>query len=183
MRKIALFLLMVFGTVVASAAPLRSGLYVNTKVGVTRTEIKMDGDKKSNRFPFTGALGLGARIRSFRIEAEYAFWTKAKTGGYQQTAETFSGQAYYDVPFKSPIRPFFNGGVGHHDTNIRKVQAFKDRKNGMFWNVGGGVTWNLSNAVNMDLGYRYIDFGDFKTREGTVKTTNHLVYLGWRYVF
>ena len=165
-----------------AAKPLRSGVYVNTKVGLMRTEMKREGKRKDDVvFPFAMALGL--RLRNFRVEAEYAFSTKAETDNYEQQTDTIFGQIYYDVPFKSPILPFFNVGGGRHSTKIKEKDVFKESRHGWGWNVGGGVTWNVSNAVNIDLGYRYLDIGDLKTRTGTIKTKHHFVYVGWRYVF
>ena len=183
MKKIALFLLLFLITMPAFAAkPLRSGVYVNTKAGLMRTELKKEGEKKDDIvFPFAFALGL--RLRNFRVEAEYTFSTKAKRDKYEQQTDTIFAQLYYDIPFKSFIRPFFNVGGGRHNSTINEQEVFKENRHGWAWNVGGGVTWNVSNAVNIDLGYRYLDIGDFKTRTGTVKTKHHLVYIGWRYVF
>jgi len=164
-----------------AAKPLRSGVYLSAKAGVMRVNTKREDVKKNDAvFPF--AIALGLRLRHFRVEAEYMFATAAKMKGYEQETNAFSAQVYYDIPFKSPIRPFFNAGIGRHNTRIKEGN-FKDDRHGTAWNVGGGVTWNLSNAVNLDLGYRYFDIGDLKTRTGTVKTSHHFIYLGWRYVF
>ena len=136
--------------------------------------MKRDSNKKDDVvFPFAVALGL--RIRHFRIEAEYSFATKAKRDNYEQV--------YYDIPFKTAIRPFVNFGMGRHNTKIKEGELYDDTRHGWSWNAGGGVTWNVSNAVNIDFGYRYIDIGDLKTQTGTVKTSHHFVYIGWRYVF
>ena len=183
MKRIVLFLMLALMTMPAFAAkPLRSGLYINTKVGLMRAEMKREGKRKEDVvFPFAFALGL--RLRNFRIEAEYAFATKAKSDKYEQQTDTIFGQLYYDIPFKSPIRPYFNVGGGRHNSTVKEKDVFKENCHGWAWNIGGGVTWNISNAVNLDLGYRYLDIGDFKTQKGTVKTAHHFVYIGWRYVF
>ena len=182
MKKIVFLIAILLGAVSVSAAPpLRSGVYVNAKVGILRETIKKEEQKDDMSFP--GAVALGLRIRHFRLEAEYMFSTETSMEDYRQEISTITAQLYYDVPFKSAIRPFFNAGIGRHDTKLKKDKVYDYTRHGTAWNVGGGVTWNLSNAVNMDLGYRYLNIGDFKTREGTLKTQNHFVYLGWRYVF
>ena len=183
MKKIALLLLCCLIVKPAFAvSPLRSGFYVNAKVGAIRSEVKTE-DKKRHDVAFPGAIALGARVRYFRVEAEYMFSTEAKMGDYKQEIEMVSGQLYYDVPFKTKIRPFANAGWGYQRTKLKKDKSFSEKKDGSVWNVGGGLTWNLSNAVNLDLGYRCIFLGKFKTRDGDVKTNNHMIYLGWRYVF
>ena len=189
MKKIALVLLVVLmATPVFAAKPLRSGLYIGAKTGAMRVNMKREGEKEDDIvFPF--ALSLGMRIRHFRLEAEYSFGTKAKfENGYEQETEVVSGQLYYDIPFKSAIRPFVNFGIGRHSTRIKEIKTltrngFKETRKGWKWDVGAGVTWNISNAVNIDLGYRYLNIGNLKTQNGTMKTQHHFVYIGWRYVF
>lgn len=188
MKKIALVLLiLLMAAPVFAAKPLRSGVYVSAKTGAMRVKMERDKKKKDDMvFPFAVALGL--RIRYFRLEAEYSFATKAKYDRYEQETDVVSGQLYYDIPFKSSIRPFVNFGAGRHSTNIKEEKTltqngFKEKRKGWMWNAGAGVTWNISNAVNVDLGYRYVDIGDLKTQNGTIKTEHHFVYIGWRYVF
>jgi len=188
MKKIALVLLVLLMACPTFAAkPLRSGLYVGAKTGAMRVGMKRDTEKKDDVvFPF--ALSLGLRIRQFRVEAEYSFATKAKNGHYSQETDTAMAQMYYDVPFKSTIRPFANFGIGRHRTSIKEEKTltnngFKEKRKGWMWNAGAGVTWNITNAVNVDLGYRYLDIGKLKTQNGTIKTQHHFVYIGWRYVF
>ena len=119
MKKIIVaILLLLFAMPSFAAHPLRSGVYVNTKAGLMRTGMKRDGEKKDDVvFPF--ALALGLRLRHFRIEAEYTFATTAKRDNYEQQTDTIFGQIYYDVPFKSAIRPFFNVGMGRRKLKKR----------------------------------------------------------------
>ena len=182
MRKIlfTLFVLMMTNSVWA-AAPLRSGVYVNSKTGVMRTTIKKDG-KKVDDFVLPFSIALGLRLRHMRVEAEYTFTTKAKKESYEQQTDTIMAQLYYDVPFKSAIRPFFNIGGGRYDADI-KQKKIKENRDGWAYNLGGGLTWNVSNAVNIDMGYRYLMIDALRTKTGTVKLQHHYVYFGWRYVF
>jgi opacity protein-like surface antigen len=58
----------------------------------------------------------------------------------------------------------------------------------MAWNVGGGLTFALNRRMSLDLGYRYTDMGEknFKDSEDldvSFEGVQHLIYLGWRYVF
>lgn len=183
MRKLifVLAILMMTGNALA-AAPMRSGLYINTKAGLMRTIIKKD-DKKEDDLVLPFAIALGLRLRSIRVEAEYLFSTKAEMGDYSQQTDTMTAQLYYDVPFKSAIRPFFNVGAGRYESRIEERNIYKEKRKGWAYNFGGGVTWNVTNAVNIDIGYRYLMLDDFKTQTGTVKMQHHYAYIGWRYVF
>ena len=183
MRRIIIAVgILLMAQTVWAAAPLRSGLYVNTKAGAMRTEIKRDG-KKGDDVVFPFAVALGLRLRNIRVEAEYTFATSAKKDNYEQQTDTMFAQLYYDIPFKAPIRPFLNVGGGRHNTTVKEKNVFKEERKGWAYNLGAGVTWSVSNAVNIDFGYRYLDIGDLKTKNGTVKNKNHIAYIGWRYVF
>ena len=128
MRKIlfTLFVLMMTNSVWA-AAPLRSGVYVNSKTGVMRTTIKKDG-KKVDDFVLPFSIALGLRLRHMRVEAEYTFTTKAKKESYEQQTDTIMAQLYDDVPFKSAIRPFFNIGGGRYDADIKQKKIKENRE-------------------------------------------------------
>ena len=182
MRKIilALFILMMTHSVWA-ASPMRSGIYVNTKTGGMLTTIRKEGKKVDDVvMPF--AIALGVRLRNIRVEAEYTFSTKAKKEDYEQQTDTMMAQLYYDIPFKTPIRPFFNVGGGRYDASIKEVKE-KESRSGWAYNLGGGFTWSVSNAVNLDLGYRYLMIDKINMKTGTVKLKHHFAYIGWRYVF
>lgn len=182
MRKIVVVLFMLMmATTVWAKAPLRSGLYVNTKAGTMRTTIKKDKEKV-NDFVMPFSMALGLRLRNIRVEAEYTFTTKAKKDKYEEQTDTLMGQLYYDLPFRSPIRPFFNVGLGRYDVSVKENKN-KESVKGWAYNLGGGITWNVSNATNLDFGYRYLMIDDIKTKTGTVKLQHHYVYIGWRYVF
>lgn len=183
MRKLILIaFVLLMATNVMAKAPMRSGVYVNSKAGIMYTNIKKD-DEKVHDFVMPFSLALGVRLRYLRLEAEYTFSTKAKKDNYEQQTDTMMAQFYYDVPFKSPIRPFVNVGGGRYEAKIKVPGVSKESRSGWAYNVGGGMTWNVSNAVNLDIGYRYLMIDKLKTKMGTVKVQHHIAYIGWRYVF
>ena len=60
--------------------------------------------------------------------------------------------------------------------------------NKMAWNVGAGLTFAVSSATNLDLGYRYMRFGKEKYKDGNgknvpIETEAHQIYAGYRYTF
>ena len=183
MKKVIFLAMVLFcSSCVWAATPLRNGLYLNAKVGAMRTEVKGESfSAKGMVTPF--ALALGARIYHFRVEGEYTFSTKLEKGKFQQQMDTTLAQVYYDVPFKTRVRPFFNVGVGRHNTKVKETGVFSETRRGWVYNFGGGFTCNVSNATNIDIGYRYLKTKDIKTQGGTIKPTSHMLYIGWRYVF
>ncbi|MBQ4472090.1 MAG: porin family protein [Alphaproteobacteria bacterium] len=183
MKKLVLLLLCFMATSALAASPLRSGLYLGARLSGMRSELKVDNKKDhGNMYGFMGVVG--ARIRYFRVELEYLGTRPVKIKRREMETSWLAGQAYYDIPLKTKIRPFVNAGWGYHETKIKnKEHPYKETRKGSVWNLGGGLTWNTSNAANIDLGYRYVNLGNFKTPEGTLKPKTHMIYLGFRYVF
>ena len=181
-KAIFLAIVLLSSVPVWAATPLRNGIYLNAKAGAMRTQVKSESTSaKDVVFPF--ALALGARMYHFRVEAEYTFSTKVKKDNFQVQTETTMAQLYYDVPLKTFVRPFFNVGIGRHNTKVKETGVFSESRRGWAYDFGAGFTCNVSNATNIDIGYRYLKVKDIKTQGGTIKPTSHMMYIGWRYVF
>ena len=123
-----------------------------------------------------------------------------------QTSSIFFN-AYWDIDFlclngkKSSFVPYVGGGIGisfmdweldytegttsypipnSHSTESRNRTNFA-------WNIGAGVAYKFANNWALDLGYRYVDFGDIGIEEdgGSMesKIDAHEVLFGIRYTF
>ena len=183
MKKLILFivLLLCAGETFAASA-LRNGLYLNAKAGVSRTQLKgKEISVKKKGFPF--ALALGARVYHFRLEAEYSFMPKVKGTDFEMQSEVAMAQAYYDVPLKARIRPFLNIGLGRYATKFKQPDVSTKTQHGVAYNFGGGLTFSISKASNLDIGYRYLRLKDVKAKDEKLKPESHMIYIGWRYVF
>lgn len=105
---------------------------------------------------------------------------------------------YYDFKNASKFTPYVSAGVGV--TRIKNTtqlfdstdQNLSDTDNSFTWAAGLGVAYKVTENVALDLGYRYVDAGEFefnKTVDESVKfkTTADLVShdysLGIRYNF
>ena len=189
MKKIILGLLLLCMTTPAWAVPFRSGIYLGlkgggayTKFSAPWTENAKSEDKSDVSLAMAAAVGV--RIRHFRLEAEYMMANKQKAAGnYEQTMDTIMAQGYFDLPFKSAIRPFVNLGAGVYIVDFKKKNEWSDNAKEFTWSVGGGLSWAVSTATNLDIGYRYYDVGKLKTRDGSLDQDNHVLYFGWRHVF
>ena len=189
MKKIILLLAVLLFAGSVQAKPFRSGLYMGLKGGAVFTKIRapwVEGESKKDKSStaFAMAAAVGVRIQHFRLELEYMMMNKQKfASAYEQETDTVMVQGYFDLPFKSAIRPFINLGAGMYTTDFKRKKVWSDDAKKFTWSGGAGLTWAISTASNLDIGYRYLDIGDFKTRDGTVKQDNHIFYLGWRHVF
>lgn len=173
-----------------------SGIYAGVLAGGTMTEGKSGprspvfknestSDKDAG---LSAGLSLGFKMGNLRLAGEFAINTKADLSDYQFENMMYSAQLYYELPVSRRVMPFFNVGIGHYSGTIKADPGISSDISGMAWNVGGGLTFALNRRVSLDLGYRYTDMGEknFKDSEDldvSFEGVQHLIYLGWRYVF
>ncbi len=94
------------------------------------------------------------------------------------------GNVYYnflDIPL---LKLYINGGVGN--TKFSGCSGI-DNKDNFTWNAGFGVNVSLFNTANLDVGYRYVDMGELKVKNGSdlVKLNQKAqdIYAGLRFGF
>jgi len=86
---------------------------------------------------------------------------------------TATANAYIDLPLNSVIKPYVGGGVGYGFVN---VDSGHDH-DGLATALTGGITFDVSSIVAIDVGYRYRRlWGDFDLDE-------HQVTAGLRFKF
>ena len=115
-------------------------------------------------------------------------------GEFEYTSYMFN--IYWDMVRGGWFTPYLNGGVGltelehtfsYHnkvvsgDGTVIQDDSGSDsfKKTRFTWSVGGGLSANLTSRMNLDVGYRYFDFGKL----GGAQIHSHEVYGGIRYVF
>ena len=158
------------------------------------------------------ALGLKAPLNygALRTEIEYSRNGNAKkshTDEYGDKYETklesqsFLFNAYYDFDTHTAFTPYVGGGLGFArlKSSINWDEFPEDNgsmKNTHFaWQLGAGVAYDINEHVALDLGYRYIDYGDFdksssygddwgtETSTDKIESKAHEIMLGLRYTF
>ena len=174
-----------------------SGVYTGVMAGMNITKAK-SGQRSpvfrkteslsDNDSGLNANLALGFKFGGLRLAGEFAINTKADLNDYQFENKMYSAQAYYEFPMSRRVMPFFNVGIGHYSGTIKADPGISSDISGMAWNIGGGLTFALNRRMSLDLGYRYTDMGEknFKDSEDldvSFEGIQHLVYLGWRYVF
>lgn len=152
------------------------------------------GKEKFKDNTLGGSLEIGTKLNQFRVGLE---------GYYNDDLEdkllnlvTVKGEtkgaflnAYYDISLSGAkqFKPYIGAGVGYSwlketaDAGAFGKDSLKKKDWG--WNVGFGVAYELSNNIDLTLGYRYEDLGRIKGFDSTTDFTNHKVYLGLRYNF
>ena len=105
---------------------------------------------------------------------------------------------YYDFKNTSKFTPYLSAGVGV--THLKNKVSFDDvsetdSDNNFTWSVGAGVAYKVISNVSLDIGYRYVDAGDFefsktmsdesltRTFKSTADLSSHDYTVGIRYNF
>ncbi len=192
-----------------------NGFYVGGNAGliVPRDSTFKDsgsGDTNVSYHPgfSIGALGGYKFVNNIRVEGEIGY-KNAMTDDAKQSdnpsrkydsrvsATDLMANAFYDIktPYTAGFTPYLGGGIGlavlmTSDGTVNGTGRTIDRSNDTVfaYQAGGGVAYDITKNVTLDLGYRY-----FGTTEGTLKTSvgttekvdfsNHNVILGVRYNF
>ncbi len=115
---------------------------------------------------------------------------------------------YYDLNTGTKFSPFIGAGLGYAHLKVKTTTTgeFKgnvlnleasDTANNFAWNVGAGVSYQVSDAFAIDLAYRYTDYGSVKETAATAvkglgakvntdakfDVISHEIMLGARYSF
>lgn len=150
-----------------------------------------------------GKVGAG----NIRTELEFGFGessdynttnTHASANGAKldihANALTVMANAYYDFDTGTKFSPYLGFGLGYTHVSVDTtpedgIDTAKINHDGFVWNLGAGVSYNIDENWAVDLGYRWINFGNFsgKTKvnqhELAGRLYEHEVLLGARYRF
>ncbi|MBQ9271317.1 MAG: porin family protein [Alphaproteobacteria bacterium] len=166
--------------------------YAFTDYSVTTDAAKYSMDK--DLFGGSGILGVKFPFAcgAFRAEAEYTRTNDAKKNIGDIRAElrtqALMFNAYYDFNTKTSFTPYVGFGLG----GARMKLSGGDRaihQTELAWQLGLGVAYEINEHFTADLGYRYIDYGDFSDylivgeNKTKVEAKANEIMLGIRYTF
>ena len=142
--------------------------------------------------------GIGCQVSdNLRVEV---------TGGYRMKTsitdpfnsldadlKTYTGfvNAFWDIVNYNGFTPYMGGGVGvaFHDLSaVRLPAASAPGKNAdLAWNIGAGISYDLTRNFKIDVAYRYVDLGVAKSNGASPMTIDdikaHEIKVGFRYQF
>ena len=185
--SILVFCVMCFGCINSDAAEY--GVYVEPNLVFDFSQANYLKESGSNS-EFAGVTNFGGGVAigydfltkfnvPVRVEAEYIIRTDAKFDYNDKsrtvhTPQTLFANAYLDFVNNTDFTPYMGGGVGASIINADMNFA---------WNAGAGVAWNFAPDWDLDLGYRYVSFGDFEADNADGIMSAHEIQLGLRYTF
>ncbi len=111
--------------------------------------------------------------------------------------------SYLELPIDFPVKPYIGAGIGlaHIRAKFQNKYQLNNAKsevskNHFAWQVGAGLTWEITRNWAMDMGYRFLDYGTIQREKHTlredgtsedsklrIKSKAHNVYVGARYSF
>ena len=172
MKKILLTSVAVAMATFASNAAVHP--YVSAHLGYTNptTEIAVGdynytvteaaGDEFA--YDLSGAFGLKFDLsRDFalrgEVEYDYVEGFVYSTFGVWQRSHTVLANAYFDFKTMTAFTPYFGIGAGyqfnHLSDNFWGIGS-NTTPSAFAWQIGGGIAYNINNALSVDLGYRYL---------------------------
>ncbi len=168
----------------------------------------LDGEVDFDEAPVYGGA-LGWKFPWFRLEANVSYRKNDADGldvggiafdgggGGEATSVVGLVNAFVDLDFDFPVRPFFGGGVGAAyvdvDTGSGAPIEVDDEAGAFAWNLSAGLGVDLSESVTLSASYRYlrlegtnfsadlagVDVGDVDIDD----LASHEVLVGLRYTF
>lgn len=154
----------------ASAFQFNPYIAAKAKYALSRNEAKMtgvnEGKAKLHDDVWGGSIALGNTYKvsngDFRLELEYTKNGDAKKHHAKIKTQGALFNVYYDFNLRTvvPIKPYVGVGLGWGRAEFEsRGSSVKD--NGVSMQIGAGVSYKICNHTNLDLGYRYITYGDF----------------------
>lgn len=154
----------------------------------------------------------GGLAQSVRAELEYGLLNKSHNTGtwglnmpqgavmdgsyaIQTKIQTLFANFYYDLDTGTSVTPYFGFGLGYARINekagvsvplVQYTENAKGSEDNFAYNVGAGVSVNLTYNMDVEVGYRYTDYGKIKNKKvdyAKRSYDSHEVLLGLRYTF
>lgn len=196
---------MCFVTASASAFEFNPYISAKAKYTIARNEIKAtgvnEGKVKIDDEIGGGSVAAGViypvATGKFRLEVEYTRNTDAKKAienvetKVKTQAALFNVYFDLDMPNNIPVTPYAGVGLGWGQSKF-VIGTRNEKENGAAMQIGAGLGYRIGNRAVLDLGYRYITYGDFDKEyripgimyeKFEYKPHAHEISLGLRYEF
>ena len=188
-----------FAATAVSAFEFNPYVAAKAKYAFARNEVKAtgsyEGKGKLNDNIWGGSAAVGTIYNvmngDFRFELEYTKNADAKKGNAKVKTQAALFNVYYDFDLQTAleITPYIGAGLGWGRAEFEGNGSIKD--DGVSMQIGAGVNYRISEHAVVDLGYRYMSYGDFDEEYhiGTIyekveyKPRAHEILLGVRYEF
>lgn len=193
MKKVLVALLALSLPAVALADDSR-GFYVQGDLGHASVKGSIYENSKTAK-GFSPRLSVGYDYGDVRVAVDYTHYKNHKETGNISSSTTYVAEAkaqsvgvsaIYDFNLQSPVKPYVGARVGFNrlsfDTKEYRSNSFehyesRETKTGL--GVLAGASYDLTQNIALDAGYRYNHWGKFNN----VKVKSHELSAGVRVKF
>jgi opacity protein-like surface antigen len=181
MRRLTFLLaFMPLGAAPAAAQP--TWFYIRGDVGASLSRDVSSFDSDLGTATVFGG-GLGFKILPFiRTDLTVNYRTGYEidssvsgVGALRADVNNLTGMfnAYFDFPEFWRLQPYIGGGIGVSynqvdSSAVNGIEFSGDDTTDLAWQAGFGTAISLIPGVALDLGYRYVDLGEIKTRSSAL---------------
>ena len=180
MKKVLVCASLIALSASAFAADTKSGVYVRGDIGAS----KMFKGTQTDDNPLSGSfndvkpvysVGVGYKFdNNFRADVNAQLRNskhESATTEYKSKAVFVNG--YYDFDSSSIFTPYVTAGVGYAQNKMDGLatETTNVTNKNFAYNAGFGSKVNVAKDVDLDLGYRFVNLGDFKSKTSNTVTT------------
>jgi len=176
------------------------GLYLSGNIGFGIRPDETDKGPVGGRFENDPAFVINGAIG---VELNPMIRAEGEIGLHSNTADavgfpddftfgviSFMGNAYFDIPTNSPLRPYLGGGVGFAISNLEdEVGGFTGDDSDLVgaFQLMAGIGYDISPKATLTFGYRYFTTSDPDYNIGgtliSLEYTSHDFLFGARFRF
>jgi opacity protein-like surface antigen len=160
----------------AFATDTNSGVYVRGDIGASKANTTYNtssGNSRNLDFKPVYSAGVGYKFdNNFRADVNAQLRNSSKKNiDTQYKSKTVFVNGYYDFDSSSIFTPYATAGVGYTQNKMDKLATGTNKTNKNFaYNAGFGSKINVAKDVDLDLGYRFVNLGKFKSENASVIT-------------
>lgn len=143
-------------------------------------------NKDTNHYPYDGYTGsvyvegqdnISLRTTSYMLNGYYDFYSQSVFTPYIGLGLGMAKVEYENAWSESGYNPSSGAYMG----TINGKDKYSKTK--MVWNIALGASYKVNEKLNLDLGYRYVDYGSFTDSDIKFETKSNEFSLGVRYAF
>lgn len=139
--------------------------YITPKFLISNARVEIEGEGKTESTN-GGGIAIGGKSGNGRFELEYSIASPVKEESRYLTLENYTEtlffNMFYDFKNKSKFTPYVGIGIGigfNTATLNSAVLYLKETSTSFAWNIGAGISFEMTDRLALDLNYRYAEVG------------------------
>ena len=180
MKKVLVCASLIALSASAFATDTNSSVYVRGDIGASKANTTYNystGNSRNLDFKPVYSAGVGYKFdKNFRADVNAQLRNSSKKDiATEYKSKTVFVNGYYDFDSSSIFTPYVTAGVGYTQNKMDKLASGTENvtNKNFAYNAGFGSQINVAKDVDLDLGYRFVNLGKFKSKKASVITTRN----------